>query len=343
MLIDAITQERDISVKLVALATVPNLGFEPNDVQPGLSAMVKLLSDSQFHTRHEAAMALGNCGPVARPAVKALVYLLHNDKSSWQVRKAAAYALGRCGYPQNDRDVPDPTAISGLMQGLYDPSNGVRMEAIRSFMLIGPPGNDPALISLRNTLRAVIKLNEAKFPSTGIWGRIALIRLEKDLVKGNDPNLLDMMKYTTNKDASLRAEAYSALLTLSPKEAETQLSEIMSALRTEEEIGVINAGISTMVFMADKNFEVMAFLEQQAKDAATKLHREYYAAAVEEMKGFKQLRAKMEEEMKKEKEKQEKADREKAEKELLEKKKKDMDKKDADPTKDDDDPTKPKD
>jgi HEAT repeat protein len=45
--------------------------------------------------RQNAAHALGDIGPAAQPAVKDLVALL-NDRE-WQVRRAAAYALGRIG------------------------------------------------------------------------------------------------------------------------------------------------------------------------------------------------------------------------------------------------------
>ena len=146
LLIKAMSEDGDISVRLVALATVPNLGFEPEDVKAGLAVMVKMLHNQQFHTRHEAAMALGNCGPVARSAVATLAELTIKDPSSWQVRKAAAYALGRCGYPQNEKDVPDPAAVSALANAmLNDKANEVRMEAIRSFMIIGPPGTEERL------------------------------------------------------------------------------------------------------------------------------------------------------------------------------------------------------
>src|SRR4051812_39965738 len=69
---------------------------DPKTQKDAISELTQLLSNSQGIIRYNAANSLGNFGPPARVATGQLARLIR-DSMSWEIRKAAAYALGRCG------------------------------------------------------------------------------------------------------------------------------------------------------------------------------------------------------------------------------------------------------
>ena len=154
-LLYAIQHEKDVNVRLAAIAAVPIIGFEESLRQQAFTALTEILKRADVHpshTRYEAAMALGNCGPVARDvALPVLIELTCRDFGSWQNRKAAAYALGRLGLSTGLG--PDVRAINELIRMLQvDTSHVVRREAINSLLLLGPPYVEAPWRKLRETL-----------------------------------------------------------------------------------------------------------------------------------------------------------------------------------------------
>jgi HEAT repeat protein len=98
------------------------------------------LRDADAQVRRDAASALGALGPVARPAVGALVAAL--DDPDTLVRDRATRALGSVG-------VPADAVMQGLLRALHDPEWTVRHAAVAQFAFAGFP-TDEALPALRD-------------------------------------------------------------------------------------------------------------------------------------------------------------------------------------------------
>jgi HEAT repeat protein len=78
--------------------------------------------------RRLAALALGDIGPEARPAVHALVEALRDGSKG--VRRRAAVALAEVG---------NAAAAPALREALGDATEGVRRAAAGALEVIGPP------------------------------------------------------------------------------------------------------------------------------------------------------------------------------------------------------------
>jgi hypothetical protein len=81
-------------------------------------------------TRTNAATLLGLMGPIAKPAIPALIQTLQQDDSP-EVRQAAAAALGRPGYQ-------DKIIAAALNQALQDTDARVRFSAAKALRSIDP-------------------------------------------------------------------------------------------------------------------------------------------------------------------------------------------------------------
>jgi HEAT repeat protein len=237
-LIQVLTNDPDINVKLTAIQTVPLLGFDDRDLDDGLNslyAFIRRNSGASNHTRYEVTMALGKCGPIAKKAIPLLADWTLKDGSSWQNRKAAAYALGRLGLPTPLPPDPlakkdDPPKMSGpdvaAVRALADrlsPTNEfshqVRREAVQSLLLLGPPQNEVAWNYLRTNLAVAFKDSDI---STQIWARVCFIRTELDLIKKDNANLLAVSKLAeAHEEAAIRLEAVQALGTIGNEASST--------------------------------------------------------------------------------------------------------------------------
>jgi hypothetical protein len=129
---------------------------------PAVPALIQALGDSDWDVRRAAAEALGDLGdPQAIPAlIKAL------GDSDWVVRRASAEALGKLG---------DPQAIPALIKALGDSDWVVRRASAEALGAIGDPQAIPALIqalgdwrseNVRRAARQAIQQIETKQSQT---------------------------------------------------------------------------------------------------------------------------------------------------------------------------------
>src|SRR5207247_7974983 len=119
--------DRDVSLRVNATITLGIVGMEEKDIPAGVSALIRLLTDTQSIVRYQAAMALGRLGRDARPAIPALLNTI-KDSSSWEIRKAAAFALG--AIAEDRQRGPDVRAMRALADALKDTCFQVLMEGI---------------------------------------------------------------------------------------------------------------------------------------------------------------------------------------------------------------------
>jgi HEAT repeat protein len=101
-------------------------------VWPKLPSSVQryLPPPDNIFAREQAAVFLGRMGPIAKPAIPALVRVLRED-DALMVREYAAFALGELGKG-------DTTAIAALTKALNDEGATLRVSATNALKRLGP-------------------------------------------------------------------------------------------------------------------------------------------------------------------------------------------------------------
>ena len=152
---------------------------------------IEWLSDSNEHTRRNAASALASFGPEAKPAVDALINGL-SDKTDSDLRMYSAKALGAIG-PDAKKAIPE------LESALSDESRFVRKAAA---MALGQIGSTPD--------RVVDELI-ARFGDNDLYVRRAASKALAELKSRSVPALI---KTLGHKNEEFRFRAANALSTM---------------------------------------------------------------------------------------------------------------------------------
>ncbi len=189
---------------------------------PFLDDLVACLDDFSLELREQAAWALGELGPAARAAVPALLEALETTcpvykKAARDVRRAAAFALGKIGAPE---------AIPALAELLDDPDWRVRAEVVRTLRTLGADVLPLVRRALRDEKGAV---REAAVEALADIGRPAI------------PVLIEL---SDHPDPEIHIEAIRALGRLRATEASPALIDIV--LRADEG-KVVEAAVKALV------------------------------------------------------------------------------------------------
>ncbi len=115
----ALAQSADSYVSSTAAGALPTIDLSA--ARTAMSQYVGSLSHVDLQVRRDAARALGALGPLAKPAVPALLKALGD--SDELVRDHATRALGQIGIPSKD-------VTAGLLRSLHDPVSFVRHTAM---------------------------------------------------------------------------------------------------------------------------------------------------------------------------------------------------------------------
>jgi HEAT repeat protein len=217
----------DSGMRANAANAVGRLGLDEKNLRAGVSGLIRLLNDSQAVVRLQAATALGHIGPAANDALTALANT-SRDSGSWEVRKAAVFALGVVGH---DRNGPETRTTNALSTALSDASAPVRLEAIKSLLVVGPPTQSSAR---RTVTQGLQRLFTDRNDTVVIWARVAAMRPDQT----SEGHLLAIARYLRNADPALRAEAASALGTLG-LEATSRVPDLLDAVNKEKEDGTV--------------------------------------------------------------------------------------------------------
>jgi HEAT repeat protein len=220
-ILHALLTDPDTSVKVNAVIALGLIGFDAKDLEKGVSTLARFASryESQHILRYQAARALGRLGQDAKLAMPTLVYAVRDPASS-EIRQSAAFALGSAGW--DGRNGPDARAIHALVSALHDPCQDVRMEALFSLIVLGPPaqGTDKSA-----ELRAIHELLHDKSGIVQIWARVAIMRLEKVSAQYLQP----IAKYLKDPEPRVRINAARAFYIMG-QDAKSSVKDLIYAL-----------------------------------------------------------------------------------------------------------------
>jgi HEAT repeat protein len=166
-----------------------------------IAVLTDALAEQDSQTRRLSAWTLGDLGPLAKPAVPALIRAL--DDRDPEVRREVAAALGQLGPEAK-------AAVKPLRDALND--RNLRLHAAVALLQISPTDESVALAVLDDVLRA--SDDETQFYIVTILGELG------PRAKGAVPALLRVF----NEVRAVRDAAAVALKKIDPETARRALS-----------------------------------------------------------------------------------------------------------------------
>ncbi|HEX4592250.1 MAG TPA: HEAT repeat domain-containing protein [Gemmataceae bacterium] len=190
-----------------------------------VNALISVLNSPEAVIRFRAGTTLGWIGPPARAAVhQGQLTRLVTDRASWEIRKAACFALGTVG--RDEQGWPLVGALEALANGLADQSKGVRLEALQAVIRLGPLASSAAPPRLTETLRR--RLTQERDKNLLVWVRVAMMRLNAAEI--NDKNLAPFTKDLKGSDSELRTTTIKALGLMGPA-AKSAVPDLIETLQ----------------------------------------------------------------------------------------------------------------
>jgi hypothetical protein len=224
--------EDDPGVRITLFNVVATIGFEnPNDEKEAIR-ILGLTANTAARgglARLHAVQTLGLIGPKAEGAVSFLVGPPCED-SAYETRRSVASALGRIGF--NETTGPNTKALGALSGPLArDVSAAVRMEALQSLVLLGPPWAakrqpngpippvDPVGAKVvADNMRTRLGYGTAKKTSLEtdkqleIWCRVVLMRFDPKEI--TDEHLGAIAKHLDSTDIGAKLQALQGIALL---------------------------------------------------------------------------------------------------------------------------------
>ncbi len=272
-------RDPDPSLRSNAAVAIAAVGLDKEDADEGIKQLGKLVqSDPQASVRVQAALALATFGLDAKPAVPQLIYPLRDSQISWEVRRAAAMALGATAL--DPKDGPNPQAITALSTAVKSDSCAkVRLHALTSLILLGrgapPTDSDGEKSALRKAQADALRTEKAVLEGAvrdqdkmvSLWARVALMRVDKV----SEANLIQIGLMLKSADIALRLNAVQALGAMGP-EAKSQIPHLTAALK-DSDPAVASAAAAALAGMGDDAQAAVPTLRELAagKDEVVKL------------------------------------------------------------------------
>lgn len=268
------TKESDWNVRLAAIGVAPAvlLGLAKaadTQLNTGLGIIVGTLTNDYLAARYEAIVACAACGPYLRTVQPSAIEKLKTCSrlgASWQLRRAAAAALGSVGQGMQtgdnpeDKSPPDTGAVTGLLDVLKtDNCAAVRQEAVNALIVVGPVASGQQK-TWRTTLDYVLNKSNEKDKNVLLWVHVLIIRNDPNGLKGNELHLDAIAKVLGSPDALLRLEACRALGLLG-EEAVTKLQDLIDIINKEKEALVVVAAIIAVTAMPSKDAVTVPILK----------------------------------------------------------------------------------
>jgi hypothetical protein len=275
LLVVRMTREPDPGVRMVVYQTIAAIGFDESDKNDEKEA-IRLLSiaidnaPAGSYTRLQAVQAISAFGPKAYDAVGQVAGQSATDPS-YETRRAIANTLSRIGFSETHG--PNQKALDRLSGTLArDPSVSVRMEALQSLVLLGPPwaeklppkAKNPPKINqegadiVADNMRHRLGIAKGKSAPVGapepdkqleIWCRVVLMRFDPKEI--TDKNLDAIAKHIDPKNAlGPKLQALQALA-LFGERAGDQCGDVVTVLGEGDPL-VVSTALQTLAAMGIK-------------------------------------------------------------------------------------------
>jgi HEAT repeat protein len=253
-------KDPDVSLRVNAVIALGFIGMDQKDRTDGVRAIVELLRrDPEGIVRFQAARTLGRLASAVQmtysdcnTAVPILVMRL-KDTSSWEIRAAAAFALGSVGWDPNG---PDPRAVTALIMALRTKEScaEVRVQELVSLVIYGAAVNNQAKAAEQAALLDLTKSRQdprqAQAESVVIWAHMAFLRLTSgSSQEHNEEHLQGISKFLKSKKVDVREHAARAMATLGlfnpPILANSRIDDMIEALDNPKEVGNVQIWLLT--------------------------------------------------------------------------------------------------
>jgi hypothetical protein len=239
----------DTSIKVNVLIAIGIIGVDSTTSDDAVDALIRALTDEQAIVRFHAALTLGAIGHDGAKATDKLL-LKMKDPSTWEVRKACARALASVATPFKETKFPESRVIEGLRhRAFWDPCFQVRLEALQSLIVLGPPGGTPTEQGrFIDSLKTIAKREyfnrdrkEKEDKTVRLWADVAVMRMERAVVKekekfqkGHAKRLDDIGNRLTDPILGVKCQAARAIGQMGPY-AKSQVERLADILGEEKD------------------------------------------------------------------------------------------------------------
>lgn len=239
-LLRILREDSDTGLRSNAAITIGLIGADDRDIPTTVPVLVKALTDHQSIVRYQVATALGRWGTHASSAIPALVTASH-DQASWELRKAAVYALSMAGHHGNKP--ADTRAVSSVVDALNDASHQVRAEAITALITLGAPTQREAKVKAE---RALLRVIDSPYKIPALWARVALMRIDGVSALQLEP----VARGLADEDTGVRMQSARALGVIGQK-AKERIPDLSRAAEQDREMSVALTAIWALAQMGD--------------------------------------------------------------------------------------------
>ncbi len=196
------------------------------EMKQAVALLTTALKDNQAIMRFRAAEALGRLGADARSACTTLAPMVTAGGNSWEIRQAAALALGFVAH--DEKLGPPKVVLDALYNAAKDPAARVRFAAVQSFTWLGA-SPDPGYTKLMLKTLEWVAVKDPE-PTVQIWANMAIMSISGEV---NVAYLNPIGKMLHNPELAAKIQAAQALGTVG-KEAKSQTPALIAGLKDEE-------------------------------------------------------------------------------------------------------------
>lgn len=278
VLLNTLTRDQDINVRMAALAVAPTvfLGYADGPdqiVTEGLGGIMANLNNESSHFRLAAVASVQAIGPYMKrekpDIIQKLAYRAR-EQGSWQLRRAAVGAIASVGQGSPPPMAgakgidPDKQAVTVLLEVLQrDTCALVRRSAIEALITIGPVGASQQA-EWKRSLDHVFRVKAEKDKTNLLWVHVLLVRNSPTGVKGNEDHLDAVAQTLKSDDPLLRLEACSAMGALG-EDAVSKLDGLLNLIRdAKQPPQVVAAAMVAVTSMKSQDKVIMPVLQNVA-------------------------------------------------------------------------------
>jgi HEAT repeat protein len=270
----ALLDDNDPGVRINAILLIGAYGFQDTkSFDVGVDKLSKLLGRTGKGSiyRLHLVRTLSQLGPEAHAAIPEISQVA--DDHSWEVRAAAAEALGRLGAPAYEYKavlngpaatktltIKRPASVTAMAKLsnvlLSDRSSAVRMEACHALINLGPPQpknpQDYVTLTMPYLQKITGRIKNEKEPAVKVWLNLLNMMYDGRIF---DSTLQLLQKDVNSPDQRVRLQALAALNVLGPA-ALPALPGVATRLHSGTPVDQV-AAIQTMLALGEETAQTV--------------------------------------------------------------------------------------